>query len=92
VLNTPNKITRADFEGWIQERGLYFADKWDSHYTPILSSNDPGEPSRDGGLLVTQYGKGIFVFTGYAFFRQLPAGVPGAYRLFVNLISLGSSR
>jgi hypothetical protein len=92
VLNTPNKITQADFDGWVQERGLYFADKWDSHYTAILASNDPGEPSRDGGMLVAQYGKGTYVFTGYAFFRQLPAGVPGAYRLFVNLISLGSSR
>ena len=89
VLNTPNKITQTDFEGWIQERGLYFSDKWDSHYTAILASNDPGEPSRDGGLLVAQYGKGTFVYTGFAFFRQLPAGVPGAYRLFVNLISLG---
>ncbi len=92
VLNTPNKITQADFDGWVQERGLYFADKWDSHYTAILASNDPGEPSREGGLLVASYGKGTYVFTGYAFFRQLPAGVPGAYRLFVNLISLGSSR
>jgi LmbE family N-acetylglucosaminyl deacetylase len=92
ALNVPNKITQEDFDGWVQERGLYFADKWDSHYTAILASNDPGEPSRDGGLLVAQYGKGTYVFTGYAFFRQLPAGVPGAYRLFVNLISLGSSR
>jgi LmbE family N-acetylglucosaminyl deacetylase len=90
VLNSPNKITQADFDGWIQERGLYFADKWDARYTAILGSNDPGEPSRDGGLLVAQYGKGSYVFTGYAFFRQLPAGVLGAYRLFVNLISLGS--
>lgn len=89
VLNMPNKITQADFEGWVQERGLYFADKWDSRYTAVLASNDPGEPSREGGLLVAQYGKGTFVFTGYAFFRQLPAGVPGAYRLFVNIISLG---
>ena len=89
VLNSPNKITQEDFKGWIQERGLYFSDKWDSHYTPVLASNDPGEPSRDGGLLVAQYGKGYYVFTGYAFFRQLPAGVPGAYRLFANLISLG---
>jgi hypothetical protein len=89
VLNVPNKITQADFDGWVQERGLYFSDKWDAHYTAILASNDPGEPSREGGLLVAQYGKGTFVFTGYAFFRQLPAGVPGAYRLFVNLISLG---
>jgi LmbE family N-acetylglucosaminyl deacetylase len=92
ALNIPNKITQADFDGWIQERGLYFADKWDQHYTAVLASNDPGEPSRDGGLLVARYGKGTYEFTGYAFFRQLPAGVPGAYRLFVNLISLGSSR
>ncbi len=89
VLNHPNKISQDDFKGWIQERGLYFSDKWDSHYTPILASNDPGEPSRDGGLLVSQFGKGYYVFTGYAFFRQLPGGVPGAYRLFANLIALG---
>jgi hypothetical protein len=89
VLNFPNRISQDDFKGWIQERGLYFSDKWDSHYTPILASNDPGEPSRDGGLLVAQYGKGYYVFTGYAFFRQLPGGVPGAYRLFANLIALG---
>ncbi|MCX6133481.1 MAG: PIG-L family deacetylase [Ignavibacteriales bacterium] len=89
VLNMPNKITQEDFKGWIQERGLYFSDKWDSHYTPVLGSNDPGEPSRDGGLLVTQYGTGHYVFTGYAFFRQLPGGVAGAYRLFANLVALG---
>ncbi|TSA17044.1 hypothetical protein D4R75_12720 [bacterium] len=89
VLNIPNKITQDDFNGWVQERGLYFADKWDPHYAAVIASNDPGEPSKDGGLLVAQYGKGYYVFTGYAFFRQLPAGVPGAYKLFVNLISLG---
>lgn len=89
ILNVPNKITQEDFKGWIQERGLYFSDKWDPRYTPVLASNDPGEPSKDGGLLVAQYGKGHYVFTGYAFFRQLPAGVPGAYRLFANLVSLG---
>ena len=88
VLNTPNRISQEDFKGWIQERGLYFSDKWDPRYTPVLASNDPGEPSKDGGLLVAQYGKGHYVFTGYAFFRQLPAGVPGAYRLFANLIAL----
>jgi hypothetical protein len=89
VLNRPNKITSEDFEGWVQERGLYFADKWDQRYTTVLASNDPGEQSKEGGLLVARYGKGYYVYTGYAFFRQLPAGVPGAYRLFVNLISLG---
>ncbi len=89
VLNKPNKITTADFHGWVQERGLYFPDKWDEHFTPILACNDPGEPSRKGGLLVAQFGKGYFVYTGLAFFRQLPAGVPGAYRLFANLVSIG---
>ena len=91
VLNYPNKITEADFEGWVQERGLYFPNEWDEAYTPILSSNDPGEPARDGGLLVAEYGEGHFVYTGYSFFRELPAGVPGAYRLFANLIGLGNS-
>ncbi|MCB0635395.1 MAG: PIG-L family deacetylase, partial [Lewinella sp.] len=89
VLNSPNKITQADFANWVQERGLYFPNEWDEHYTPILSSNDPGEPARDGGLLVAKYGEGYYVYTGYSWFRELPAGVPGAYRLFANLISLG---
>ena len=90
VLNTPNKITAADFEGWVQERGLYFPNNWSEEYTAVLSSNDPGEPARDGGLLVAEYGKGHYVYTGYSFFRELPAGVPGAYRLFANLVSLGN--
>jgi LmbE family N-acetylglucosaminyl deacetylase len=89
VLNTPNKITSADFDGWIQERGIYFPNQWDEHFTPILACSDPGEPPLKGGLLVAQYGKGCFVYTGLVFFRELPAGVPGAYRLFANLISLG---
>ncbi|MBB6610974.1 PIG-L family deacetylase [Pontibacter sp. Tf4] len=89
VLNTPNKITKKDFEGWAQERGLYFPNEWSTEYEAILSSNDPGEPARDGGLLVAKYGKGNYIYTGYSWFRELPAGVPGAYRLFVNLISLG---
>jgi LmbE family N-acetylglucosaminyl deacetylase len=89
VLNTPNKITLADFDGWVQERGLYFPDKWDEHFTPIIACNDPGEPPLKGGLLVAKYGKGYFIYTGLSFFRQLPAGVPGAYRLFANLISIG---
>jgi LmbE family N-acetylglucosaminyl deacetylase len=88
VLNTPNKITANDFKGWVQERGLYFPNKWDPHWTPILSSNDPGEKPLDGGLLIAKFGKGYFVYTGYSWFRQLPAGVPGAYRLFANLVSL----
>jgi LmbE family N-acetylglucosaminyl deacetylase len=89
ILNTPNKITSTDFDGWIQERGIYFPDQWDEHFTPILECNDPGESPLKGGLLVAQYGKGYFVYTGLVFFRQLPAGVPGAFRLFANLISLG---
>ncbi|MGH2568013.1 MAG: hypothetical protein ACRDGA_06705, partial [Bacteroidota bacterium] len=91
LLNSPNKITPADFEGWVQERGLYFADKWDSKYETVIASNDPGEKPKEGGLLVARYGKGYFLYTGYAFFRQLPAGVPGACRLFVNLISLSKA-
>jgi LmbE family N-acetylglucosaminyl deacetylase len=89
VLNTPNKITSADFDGWMQERGIYFPDQWDEQFTPILAFNDPGETPLRGGLLVAHYGKGYFVYTGLVFFRQLPAGVPGAFRLFANLISLG---
>ncbi|MBC5993470.1 PIG-L family deacetylase [Pontibacter cellulosilyticus] len=89
VLNTPNKITKKDFEGWVQERGLYFPNEWSEEYTAILSSNDPGEPARNGGLLVAKYGKGHYIYTGYSWFRELPAGVPGAYRLFANMISLG---
>ncbi|RAJ29605.1 PIG-L family deacetylase [Pedobacter cryoconitis] len=87
ALNFPNQITAKDFEGWIQERGLYFATGIDAHYTPILQMNDTGEQASNGSLLVTDFGKGKFVYTSLAFFRELPAGVPGAYRLFVNLIS-----
>ena len=89
VLNTPNKITSADFAGWVQERGIYFPNQWDAHFTPILACSDPGETPLKGGLLVANYGKGYFVYTGLVFFRELPAGVPGAYRLFANLVSLG---
>lgn len=89
VLNTPNKITNADFDGWIQERGTYYPDQWDEHWKPILACSDTGEAPLDGGLLVAPYGKGYFVYTGLVFFRELPAGVPGAYRLFANLVSLG---
>jgi hypothetical protein len=89
VLNTPNKITSADFDGWVQERGLYFPNKWDEHFEPIIACNDPGEAPLKGALLVAPYGKGHFIYTGLGFFRQLPAGVPGAYRLFANLLSIG---
>ena len=88
VLNRPNKIGPADFEGWVQERGLYFPEEWDKAYTPILISNDPGEEPLQGSLLVAEYGEGHYVYTGLSFFRELPAGVPGAYRLFVNLLEL----
>ena len=87
VFHSPNEITQQDFEGWVQERGLYFMSQWDPKFTPLVESHDPGESEQKGGLLVAQYGKGTYVYTGYAFFRQLPAGVPGAVRLFVNLVS-----
>jgi LmbE family N-acetylglucosaminyl deacetylase len=89
LLTFPNQITSEDFEGWVQERGLYFASSWDEKYEAILSSHDPGEPERKGGLLYARYGKGVFIYTSYAWFRQLPAGVPGAFRIFANLISAG---
>jgi LmbE family N-acetylglucosaminyl deacetylase len=91
VLNGPNKITAADFSGWVQERGLYYPAEWDANFTAPLSMNDPDEKALDGALLVAPYGQGQFVYTGISFFRQLPAGVPGAYRLFANLISLGKA-
>jgi LmbE family N-acetylglucosaminyl deacetylase len=87
IFHSPNEITQKDFEGWVQERGLYFASQWDAKFTPLLETHDPGEGEQKGGLLVAQYGKGTYIYTGYAFFRQLPAGVPGAVRLFVNLVS-----
>lgn len=91
VLNTPNKITAADFEGWVQERGLYFPDQWDAAFVAPLSCNDPDEPARDGSLLISKYGKGYYCYTGLSFFRELPSGVPGAFRLFTNLISIGKT-
>lgn len=87
LLNTPNIITAADFEGWVQERGLYFAGDFGDKYTPLIAWNDPGEQPLNGGLIACDHGKGRFIYTGISFFRQLPAGVPGAYRLFANLIS-----
>jgi len=89
VFSYPNKIATKDFDGWVQERGLYFMSQWDDHFKPLLSSNDPSEPQQKGGLLMARYGKGTYVYCAYAFFRQLPAGVPGAIRLFVNLLSAG---
>jgi len=90
VLNTPNKITSKDFDSWVQERGLYFPGEWDAAFSAVLSCNDPGEKPSDGSLLVAPYGKGYYVYTGLSFFRQLPAGVPGAFRLLANIISLGN--
>jgi LmbE family N-acetylglucosaminyl deacetylase len=87
IFTTPNRISDADWEGWVQERGLYFAHTWDSAYTPLLAMSDPGGPELKGGLLVARLGKGRYVYTGLAFFRQLPAGVPGAYRLLANLLA-----
>jgi LmbE family N-acetylglucosaminyl deacetylase len=87
LLNRPNKITQEDFKGWVQERGLYYWTQFDAKYTPLLAMNDPGEPDLNGAIVYTHYGKGIYIYTGIAFFRQIPEGVPGAYRLFVNLLS-----
>ncbi len=86
-LNRPNKITAKDFDGWVQERGLYFWTDFDPKYTPLLAMHDAGEKDLNGGLVYTKYGKGTYIYSGLAFFRQLPEGVPGAYRLFVNLLS-----
>jgi hypothetical protein len=86
AVTKPHKIGAPDFEGWVQERGLYFAETWDPRYVPLLSAADPGEEPLKGSLLVARHGKGRYVYTGLAFFRQLPAGVPGAYRLFLDLI------
>ena len=92
VFHYPNETTARDFDGWVQERGLYFMDKWDEHFKPLLTCHDPGEDPQKGGLLRAQYGKGTYIYTGYAFFRQLPAGVPGAVRLYVNLLSAGHEK
>jgi hypothetical protein len=92
IFHYPNTITQHDFDGWVQERGLYFMDKWDSHFTPLLACHDPGEEEQKGGLLRAQYGKGTYIYAAYAFFRQLPAGVPGAVRLYVNILSAGRQK
>jgi hypothetical protein len=92
VFHYPNTITARDFDCWVQERGLYFMDKWEDHFTPLLSCHDPGEDAQKGGLLRAKYGKGTYIYAAYAFFRQLPAGVPGAVRLYVNLLSAGHEK
>jgi hypothetical protein len=89
LLNFPNAITEADFAGWIQERGLYYPKEWDAHYTALFSTNDPGEKPLTGGLLVAPYGKGNYIYTSMVWYRELRAGLPGAYRMFANMISYG---
>ena len=91
VLNYPNKITDKDFDGWVQERGLYFPNKWGKEFTPILSFQENGDAPMEGSLLVAKYGEGYYIYTGLSFFRELPAGVPGAYKLFTNMISIGKN-
>jgi len=91
IMNYPNKISDQDFEGWVQERGLYFPDKWAKEFTPILSFHDKGESAKKGSLLVAKYGEGYYMYTGLSFFRELPAGVPGAYKLLTNMISMGKN-
>ena len=88
VFSSPNEIGPADWEGWVQERGLYYPQSWDDALLPLLAMADPGEPELEGSLLIAPHGEGTYVYTGLAFFRQLPAGVPGAYRLFANLLAL----
>jgi len=92
VVNFPNKISKTDFQGWVQERGLYFPNEWDKAFTPILSMNDAGETPTEGSLLIAPYGKGNYMYTGLSFFRELPAGVTGAYKLFANMVSLGKEK
>ena len=92
VVNFPNKITLNDFEGWVQERGLYFPNKWGKEFTPVLEMRDDGENWKKGSLLIAPYGKGNYIYTGLSFFRELPAGVPGAYKLFSNMLSIGKDK
>ena len=92
LLVSPNHIGERDFEGWIQERGLYFASEWDEHYQPMLETHDPGEKPLEGGMLYARYGKGVYIFSAFSWFRELPAGVPGAYRIFANMLSARGDR
>ncbi|MEN8126031.1 MAG: PIG-L family deacetylase [Bacteroidota bacterium] len=91
LMNYPNKINNKDFEGWVQERGLYFPNEWADEFTPLFSMHDKGEDPKNGSLLIAKYGKGHYIYTGLSFFRELPAGVPGAYKLFANMISVGKN-
>jgi len=92
LLNYPNKITENDFDGWVQERGLYFPNEWDPNFESLLSMNDKNESPKNGSLLVAKFGTGNFIYTGLSFFRELPAGVPGAYKLFANMLSIGKNK
>jgi hypothetical protein len=87
LLSRPNKITATDFADWVQERGLYFASNWDQRYSTPFETHDPGEAPLKGSTLVAHYGKGVYIFTAFSWFRELPAGVPGAYRIFANFLS-----
>ena len=91
LFNWPNKITSADFSGWQEERGHGFLQKWDEHYQALTETHDPDQDPQKGGLLLTRYGKGIYVYNAFALYRQLPEGVPGAYRILANLVSLGKN-
>ncbi len=92
LLNQPNLITDVDFDGWVHDRGLYFFGEWDRRFESVISSNDPDEPARDGGLMIANYGRGTYLYTGYSFYRQLPAGVKGAFQLFANLLAIPAAR
>jgi hypothetical protein len=91
LLMAPNRITAADYEGWVQERGLYYASEWDPRYQPVWESADPGEKPTRGGTLYARYGNGVYIFTPLSWFRQLPAGVAGAHRIFANIVSAGAA-
>ena len=92
VLHLPNEIVDADFDGWLHDRGMYFWGEWDRRYVPVLECHDPGEGPQRGGLMAASFGQGTYVYTGYSLFRQIPAGVPGAIRLFANLVGLAEAR
>ena len=91
IFTSPNKIMETDFDGWFEQRGSKFWRTWDAQYTPLLECHDTGQPKQEGGMLVAKYGKGVYVYSAYAWYRQLPQGVPGAYRLFANMLSLPES-
>jgi hypothetical protein len=91
LFTAPNRITPADFDGWVEERGHSFLASWSSQYTPLTETHDPGQDPQKGGLLLARYGKGTWIYVAYAVYRQLPEGVPGAYRLLANLVSAGKN-